>query len=114
MTTNHQVRLAARPVGIGEVMRAGGVGKVIASNNPGFTVGDQVAGGFTEPNVPKRNQSRRRSERHAGHWLRGFGHLFPLPISPCGMMVMASSSRAQEQFQCPLVPRLRPCDKARR
>ena len=34
------------PVGIGEVMRAGGVGKVMASNNPGFAVGDYVAGGF--------------------------------------------------------------------
>ena len=34
------------PVGIGEVMRAGGVGKVIASKNPGFAVGDCVAAGF--------------------------------------------------------------------
>ena len=34
------------PVGIGEVMRAGGVGKVIASNNAAFAVGDHVAGGF--------------------------------------------------------------------
>jgi NADPH-dependent curcumin reductase CurA len=34
------------PVGIGEVMRAGGVGKVIASKNPAFAVGDHVAGGF--------------------------------------------------------------------
>ena len=34
------------PVGIGEVMRAGGVGKVIASNNAAFSVGDHVAGGF--------------------------------------------------------------------
>ena len=34
------------PVGIGEVMRAGGVGKVIASNNAAFAVGDYVAGGF--------------------------------------------------------------------
>ncbi|MEW6703234.1 MAG: NADP-dependent oxidoreductase [Pseudomonadota bacterium] len=32
------------PVGIGEVMRAGGVGRVIASRNPGFAVGDTVAG----------------------------------------------------------------------
>ena len=35
------------------------------------------SGGFTEPNVPKRNQSRWRSERHAGDWLRRFGRLFP-------------------------------------
>lgn len=34
------------PVGIGEVMRAGGVGKVIASNNPDYEVGDYVAAGF--------------------------------------------------------------------
>ena len=34
------------PVGIGEVMRAGGVGKVVASNNTAFAVGDHVAGGF--------------------------------------------------------------------
>ena len=32
------------PVGIGEVMRALGVGKVVASNNPGFAVGDYVNG----------------------------------------------------------------------
>ena len=34
------------PVGIGEVMRAGGVGKVMASNHAGFAAGDYVAGGF--------------------------------------------------------------------
>ena len=34
------------PVGIGEVMRAGGVGKVIASKNASFAVGDHVSGGF--------------------------------------------------------------------
>jgi NADPH-dependent curcumin reductase CurA len=32
------------PVGIGEVMRAGAVGRVIASRNPGFAVGDCVYG----------------------------------------------------------------------
>ncbi|WP_166221002.1 NADP-dependent oxidoreductase [Pseudomonas atagonensis] len=32
------------PVAIGEVMRALGVGKVVASNNPGFAVGDYVNG----------------------------------------------------------------------
>jgi hypothetical protein len=35
-----------RPVAIGEVMRAGGAGKVIASKHPGFQVGDEVAGTF--------------------------------------------------------------------
>jgi len=33
------------PVGIGEVMRAGGVGVVLASKNPAFAVGDFVTGG---------------------------------------------------------------------
>src|SRR5688500_17299684 len=32
------------PVGIGEVMRAGGVGVVLASKNPAFAVGDHVYG----------------------------------------------------------------------
>ena len=32
------------PVGIGEVMRAGAVGEVIASKHPGFAVGDHVVG----------------------------------------------------------------------
>jgi NADPH-dependent curcumin reductase CurA len=32
------------PVGIGEVMRAGGVGEVVASKNPAFKVGDPVSG----------------------------------------------------------------------
>jgi NADPH-dependent curcumin reductase len=34
------------PVGIGEVMRAGGVGVVVASKNPNFAVGDMVNGGL--------------------------------------------------------------------
>ncbi len=34
------------PVGIGEVMRAGAVGRVIASRHPGFAVGAYVSGGF--------------------------------------------------------------------
>ena len=34
------------PVGIGEVMRAIGVGTVVASNHPGFKAGDAVAGGY--------------------------------------------------------------------
>jgi NADPH-dependent curcumin reductase CurA len=34
------------PVGIGEVMRAGGIGKVIASHNPKFAVGDLVSAGL--------------------------------------------------------------------
>lgn len=33
-----------RPVAIGEVMRAGGIGKVIASKSPRFAVGDTVSG----------------------------------------------------------------------
>jgi NADPH-dependent curcumin reductase CurA len=34
------------PVALGEVMRAGGVGRVIASEHPGFAVGDMVSAGF--------------------------------------------------------------------
>ncbi|WP_257462556.1 NADP-dependent oxidoreductase [Archangium lipolyticum] len=34
------------PVGIGEVMRAGGVGKVVSSKHPGFKAGDYVMGTF--------------------------------------------------------------------
>jgi len=33
------------PVGIGEVMRAGGVGVVVTSSSPAFAVGDHVTGG---------------------------------------------------------------------
>jgi NADPH-dependent curcumin reductase CurA len=35
-----------RPVAIDEVMRAGGAGRVVASKNPGFREGDEVAGNF--------------------------------------------------------------------
>jgi len=35
-----------RPVGVGEVMRAGGAGRVIASRHPGFAEGDHVSGAF--------------------------------------------------------------------
>lgn len=34
------------PVGIGEVMRAGAIGRVVESNNDGFAVGDHVSGTF--------------------------------------------------------------------
>jgi NADPH-dependent curcumin reductase CurA len=34
------------PVGIGEVMRAGGVGRVVASQHPDFAVGNHVSGVF--------------------------------------------------------------------
>lgn len=34
------------PVGIGEVMRAGGIGEVVASRHPAFAVGDQVSAGL--------------------------------------------------------------------
>jgi len=34
------------PVGIGEVMRAGGVGVVVASDSPAFAIGQHVSGGF--------------------------------------------------------------------
>lgn len=34
------------PVGLGEVMRAGGIGEVVASRNPAFAVGDKVSAGL--------------------------------------------------------------------
>jgi NADPH-dependent curcumin reductase CurA len=39
-------RSYVQPVGIGEVMRAGGAGRVIASKNPAFATGDYVYGAF--------------------------------------------------------------------
>jgi NADPH-dependent curcumin reductase len=42
----NQRRSYIAPVGIGEVMRAGGVGKVIASKHKNFAVGDFVYGAF--------------------------------------------------------------------
>jgi NADPH-dependent curcumin reductase CurA len=42
----NDVRSYIPPVGIGEVMRAQGAGEVIASNAPGFAVGDHVVGAF--------------------------------------------------------------------
>ena len=33
-----------RPVALGEVMRAGGIGRVVSSSHPGFAVGDTVSG----------------------------------------------------------------------
>jgi NADPH-dependent curcumin reductase CurA len=38
--------LSLDPVAIGEVMRAGGVGEVVASRSPKFAVGDVVSGGI--------------------------------------------------------------------
>jgi NADPH-dependent curcumin reductase CurA len=42
----NDARSYIRPVRIGEVMRAGALGSVIASNHPGFAVGDHVTGTF--------------------------------------------------------------------
>ena len=49
------------PVGIGEVMRAGGVGVVVASQNPLFAVGDPVSGslGVQEYTLIPKEQLRR-------------------------------------------------------
>ena len=40
----NEARSYIEPVKIGDVMRAGGVGRVITSQNPGFAVGDYVTG----------------------------------------------------------------------
>jgi NADPH-dependent curcumin reductase CurA len=42
----NEARSYAPPVGIGEVMRAGAVGRVIASRHPGFGAGEHVSGMF--------------------------------------------------------------------
>ena len=62
------------PVGIGEVMRAGGVGRVVASNNPAFAIGDAVTGslGVQEYALFAENELRRaglaRIDLRAGSW----------------------------------------------
>src|SRR5262249_35320504 len=40
------VRSSAPPVGLGDVMRAGAIGRVVASQNPRFAAGDHVNGVF--------------------------------------------------------------------
>src|SRR5215510_11676027 len=40
----NDVKSYVPPVGLGEVMRAGGVGEVLESRHPGFNKGDQVYG----------------------------------------------------------------------
>lgn len=52
-----------RPVAIGEVMRAGGVGEVIESKNPKFQVGDAVIGSF---GVQQYCQLSAKTVKHAG------------------------------------------------
>ncbi|MFI7673684.1 NADP-dependent oxidoreductase [Actinophytocola sp. NPDC049390] len=42
----NDARSYIRPVRIGEIMRAAALGKVVASNHPGFAVGDHVTGTF--------------------------------------------------------------------
>ena len=42
----NDARSYAPPVAIGEVMRAGGIGRVVESRNPDFSVGDAVFGQF--------------------------------------------------------------------
>ena len=58
------------PVGLGEVMRAGGVGRVIASNDPGFAVGEHAYGitGVQDYSIAK-----------AGAWTKVDPRLAPLP-----------------------------------
>lgn len=65
------------PVGIGEVMRAGAAGHVVASNNPKFKVGDAVSGMFGVQQyvisngamVSKLDESQASLER----WIAGLG-----------------------------------------
>jgi len=55
------------PVGIGEVMRAGAVGRVITSNDPNIAVGDHVVGmlGVQEYGVAKAKQLTKVDPRRA-------------------------------------------------
>jgi NADPH-dependent curcumin reductase CurA len=41
----NDVRSYVPPVGLGDVMRAGGIGTVVASNDPNIAIGDVVSGG---------------------------------------------------------------------
>ena len=70
------------PVAIGEVMRAGGVGRVMASKNPAFAVGDTVYGtlGVQEYIVIPQNEIKRNglvkidlSVGSIGQWLNVLG-----------------------------------------
>ena len=49
------------PVGLGEVMRAGGVGRVVASPHPDFAAGDHVVGHLRRAGL----RDQRRARRHA-------------------------------------------------
>src|SRR6516225_3303337 len=42
----NEIRSYVPPVGIGEVMRAGALGRVVESRDPDYTVGDRVSGMF--------------------------------------------------------------------
>ncbi len=42
----NEVRSYVPPVGIGEVMRAGGIGRVVESSHPGFAAGESLFGQF--------------------------------------------------------------------
>lgn len=70
------------PVGLGEVMRAGGIGVVVASRHPGFKVGDKVTGGpgvqeywSIAPDQVKRSGLARIDTRlgTVGQWLNVLG-----------------------------------------
>ena len=66
------------PVGIGEVMRAGGIGVVVASKNPAFAVGDHVSGalgvqeycsfdaGRHQAQRPRQDRPARSARRRSG------------------------------------------------
>jgi len=55
------------PVGLGEVMRAGGLGRVVASNDPSLAVGDHVVGitGIQDYTIATANAMRRVDPRLA-------------------------------------------------
>ena len=70
------------PVGIGEVMRAGGIGKVIASDNAKFAIGDVVTAGlgvqeyasFAEPEIKRAGVAKIDLRAGSiGQWLNVLG-----------------------------------------
>jgi NADPH-dependent curcumin reductase len=71
------------PVEIGEVMRAGAAGRVIASRHPGFAIGDHVVGSFGMQEYARSNGKG---------VIKVDSHLAPLPVylSALGMPGMTA------------------------
>jgi len=62
----NDVKSYIEPVGINEVMRAGGIAEIIESNNPEFAVGDHVYCMTPEHRATRKVSRRARHDRHDG------------------------------------------------